>query len=459
MKSWPLTPESDLEVSASSIKLSNFVQYKFLNGSCPKLHKYLHAASFILPSLDIMTHAGRSAVKILVDAASRRPLAFAPLRQFGVSKKRTIRQSTHPLRAFSSSLRVHEKQRLGNSDASTQAGGDLWMEWSQNPEYRNAWSNDIEPLNADPLLDRQSRFLLDLLNKLYQVGLTKTVDRVTTPRIHAMIKKLEAIPDQSIESMWQRAERARVLLEAMELFHDFRDETKLPIALPLPNHETYWRVLRMYGSKYLRGNLQQDAPAVSRDIVQRMERSNRLELQPTAIHWNQVLSAYANSLDGARPFKAAQLVYELNDKGLADGSSFSHALRACVSMSTRQQSTSARFEDMAIKVANKLWSGLKQSKTIEMQSFHFLHMLRVSRNLREGATRDSFADKIFGEAIDAKKINVHVLNEMMQVSSQDQLSRLLGKSDFSTDPLKVIHEVPKEWLALDDERGKSPYEW
>lgn len=153
----------------------------------------------------------------------------------------------------SSSSRHHHEENSENPQVlSIYDESPDWRDWFRSSqEYQNAWSTDggdtttIEPLDAaDPMsmLDRQSRFLLDLLHKLHQIGWNKTADRVTTERVHGMLQQLSKIPDQSSHSHWQRAERARLLLEAMEVFESYRyhqdDEPKLPLVLPLPTRET-----------------------------------------------------------------------------------------------------------------------------------------------------------------------------------------------------------------------------
>lgn len=337
-----------------------------------------------------------------------------------------------------------------------------WRDWFQSAEYVNAWSDDIEPLDDAPVVDGQSRMVLDLLNKLFQVGLTKTVDRVTTERVHAVLQQLADLPQQTTNSMWQRAERGRALLEAMEQFEELRDEPSLPLSLPIPTHETYWRVLRMYSSKYLHGTKDKhgkDVPEICRAIVQRMQDSGHLELQPTVIHWNQVLSAYANSRSETRPLDAAKLLYELDSKGMTDASSFSHALRACSALSARHQTVTPKFVEIAIPVAQRIWSGLKQSDSIDIQPYHFTHILRVFRNIPDVAKRDEAAYKVFSEAIQARKVNIHVLNELLQVASQDVIARLLGTPNYPTEAESLIRLVPSEWIEDVGEDGKSPFEW
>ena len=342
-----------------------------------------------------------------------------------------------------------------------------WRDWFTGREYIHPWGNDLEPLEDNPILDRQSRFLLDLLQTLYKVGLTRTSDRVTTERANKMIDRLAKQEDQSPTAMWQRAERARAILEAMELFEDLRETPNLPIPLPLATHETYWNVLRLYSTKFLHGTPKRDAPQRCLDIVQRMENSQRLELQTTSVHWNQVLSAYANCNDPERPIKAAQLLYRLNEQGMTDASSFSHTLRCCVSLERRQQHSSQKEREVAITVALRVWNGLKQSDTIEITPQQFVHMLRVTRNFQksESAKKDSLARETFQEAITAQKVNVHVLQELLHVASPSLLQKLFKSKTYSKDPLQLIRQIPKEWIEPFDEndpdcdRKSNPYEW
>jgi len=263
--------------------------------------------------------------------------------------------------------------------------------------------------------------------------------------------------------MWQRAERGRVLLEAMELFEGHRDDPNLPVSLPLPTHETYWRVLRMYGNKFLSGmkNKKRNAPEMCHDIVIRMVNSGRLELQPTSVHWNQVLSAYANSVDEQRPIQAASLLYELDSKGLTDASSFSHALRSCSTTAGRRQIATPNFIKVAIPLAHRIWTGLQKSKTIDLQSYHFTHMLRVFRNVPVENKRDEGVEQVFRQAIEEQRVNIHVLNEFLEVASPHLKLTLLGQTNVQCfkDPEILIRKLPKEWLEQVGENGKSPLDW
>lgn len=357
---------------------------------------------------------------------------------------------------------TREEMGLSSNETSQYNPNTTWKKWFNSPEYINAWSDDIEPLNGAPVLDGHSRMVLDLLNRMYQIGLTKTNDRVTTERVHTILQQLEDWPAKTTtsESIWQRAERGRVLLEAMEKFEEFRDVPHLPLTLPLPTHETYWRVLRIYSSKFLSGwtAKNHDVPAICRGIVQRMQDSGRLELQPSVLHWNQVLCAHANSNKEKRSLQAAELLYELERKGMADASSFSHALRACSALTVRDQKSTPEFVELAIPVAQRIWTGLKKSKSASITSYHFSHMLRVFRPVHDNARRDALVKTIFMEAIEAQKVNVYVLKEFLQVASSTLVSQLLGKSKYSKDVATLIQELPSEWIEPVEKSRKIPHE-
>jgi hypothetical protein len=347
--------------------------------------------------------------------------------------------------------------------------------WTSSTNNNKNGSNSKSVLSLLPLsysdkrLDRQSRFLLQLLQTLYDVGLTNTSDRVTTERCNAIIKRLATVAavaaaadktktassssddnnsnakkasakedntkNNTIMDHWQRVERARSILECMEIYLPLSlSGQKFPMELPIPNHQTYFSILKMYSSgKQLSSydanaiiSLSEDtttqtqiqiqtmnnAPLEAVQIVKRMEESNQLSLIPTSMHWNQVLSCYANSIRRSnRPLEAARLLYELlsqkqnntnisdNDdddrgstritsKSLVDGSSFSHTLRCCVNESAleeyeRSSTTTSRAKDkllldqntsmkekekyakLALGVAQRVWSGLKQQQQDE----------------------------------------------------------------------------------------------
>jgi hypothetical protein len=383
-------------------------------------------------------------------------------------------------------------------------------------EYQNIWSTGEGPfylasITDDPRLDRQSRHVLELLQTMYQTGLTKTLDRITTERCNTMILKLSQVDNKkdvpTLDDLdeedgtdasqpphsqpltttpteyWHRCERARAILESMELFSSLRkDVGRLPVALPTPTHDTYFQVLRMYGSKrLLRGRERTDsvleapplplqAPLLAQAIVERMTASGELALLPSAMHWNQVLSAYANSSRPKRQLEAATLLYELDQKDGTDESSFSHVLRCCGdpfgasagAVSTKQQQRAQeKSAEVSIAVAQRVWKGLKlkvekvgavASKnsaggndplagileevveapsspdgTVQMQSYHFVHMMRVARNFGHLASLDTESSKerqeewirtTLQECIQYQKVNIHVLLEVVHQSRE-----------------------------------------
>ena len=196
----------------------------------------------------------------------------------------------------------------------------------------------LVPLQADFHLDRHSRWVIELLQSMYHdgnVGSLSNIDVITTSRVHFLLDQLlqlssstnaaASVTDTITPSIhsWQCAERGRALLEAMELFIPWHRELvqrqqehpdrpiRIKRPLPLPNPDTYSKVLRLYAIKYLHGSKDEyPAPQLCLELLQRMETHGAFPA--TVVHWNQVLSAYANCKDVDRPIQAAQLVYKLS---------------------------------------------------------------------------------------------------------------------------------------------------
>jgi hypothetical protein len=332
------------------------------------------------------------------------------------------------------------------------------------------------PLDSDKRLDRQSRFVLELLQTLQQVGLTNTSDRVTTERCNAILKRL-ATPqenntrdrddnaetpdddsrdksgesdrargkqkrfnnpaDKDVASMvdqWQRIERARAILDSMESYVLLQKNSRsqIPTELPVPSHETYFTLLKLYSSaKQLSGKdldrfkttssenntyaialleAANDAPFEAKAIVERMEASGKLALVPTSLHWNQVLSCHANAIRRPnRPLEAATLLYKLlqaqqdtisgfggdgdgilqnadgtnRSKSTTEASSFAHVLRSCADGSALEDYETHRsgapskaflrkekeaFAKLALAVAQRVWKGLQQEQELERET-------------------------------------------------------------------------------------------
>jgi hypothetical protein len=306
-----------------------------------------------------------------------------------------------------------------------------------------------------PQLDNESRFVLQLLKDMYQVGLTKTSDRISTERANAMIAKLA--DDASFEAkhslIEQRAKRADAILQGMELYVKLATQYQsvaLPVALPVPNHETYSNVLRLFSSRFL--NDSRDIPLRCHEIVERMESSGDLALKPGVKHWNDVLSAWANSKDPERPIHAAKLLQNLHIQKKTDSSSFSHALRACVSVKQRGQVADAKFRKLASEVALMVWNVLQEDGRIAVDSYHYVHYLRSVRNLaKDDRIREQIVQKTMEECCNRGKVNPHVLQEFQSAASKKQQEQLLGvHGTFNMDPLELIHKIPSDWIKHAD---------
>jgi hypothetical protein len=395
-----------------------------------------------------------------------------------------------------------------------------WEEWVSGVEYEtvNPWDTVAFPPLDHVALDNESRFLLQLLQDMYQITLARRQDRLSTERCNAMIAKLSGSSSSSSVSsslvgggtntiegrhdkrpnhrstmttssssvsyattnsqqLELRAHRAHVILQAMEAFLPLHAQchTKqllLPVPLPIPNHETYWSVLKLHANKYLHGS--RDIPLRCQAIVERMQRlssstkSNnpnvpQQEFRPSVLHWNLVLAAWANSQDQQRPVEAAQLLYQLHsqtsssDSGsaLTDASSFSHTLRACSSLTQRGQVATPEFAMLAREVAVRVWTALlreqepspspprllpknssggepqasssSSTSIVALNSFLHVHFLRACRNFpSDDPRRDRVVGQTFRECCQRGKVNPHVLQEFMTVASLSLQHELLG---------------------------------
>ena len=262
----------------------------------------------------------------------------------------------------------------------------------------------------------------------------------------------------------------------------------IPIDLPVPSHDTYFWMLKLYSSA--QQTSEQDlesakskmeyavyditlleaateAPLAVRAIVEQLQKSDNLALQPTSLHWNQVLSCYANALRRPnRPLEAATLLYELsendNSNATIDASSFAHVLRACADSTALEDyydfykaatpnnnaefwTKKETFAKLALGVAERVWKGLEQEQEktgktksqgtadgIHMNSHHFVHMLKAGRNIATHLIFDSkqpqqqqqqqqkwlqaheeWMRSIWQEGCRHQMVNIHVLQEIL----------------------------------------------
>jgi hypothetical protein len=98
------------------------------------------------------------------------------------------------------------------------------------------------------------------------------------------------------------------------------------------------------------------------------------------------------------------------------------------------------------------------ARKIPLEAFHFVHLLRVGRNLPEGEEeRDRITLETWQQATEYQKVNVHVLQELLQVASPKLLIEILGQG-YDRDPLRLILTIPKDWIDSATDT-KNPFEW
>jgi hypothetical protein len=82
----------------------------------------------------------------------------------------------------------------------------------------------------------------------------------------------------------------------------------------------------------------------------------------------------------------------------------------------------------------------------------------VGRNLPEGEEeRDRITLETWQQATEYQKVNVHVLQELLQVASPKLLIEILGQG-YDRDPLRLILTIPKDWIDSATDT-KNPFEW
>lgn len=315
--------------------------------------------------------------------------------------------------------------------------------------------------------------------------------------------------------------------------HDASLSSPIPIELPIPSHDTYFWILKLYSSA--QQLLEQDyesakssneystiditlleaaneAPLAVRAIVEKLQKSDNMALQPTSLHWNQVLSCYANALRRSnRPLEAATLLYELserNDNNTAtiDTSSFAHVLRACADAAALEDyydhkaattndnsdfwAKKGTFAKLALGVAERVWMGLQQEQEksksnettidgIRMNSHHFVHMLKAGRSFATyliiGSEKqekwlqahEEWMRSKWQECCRHQTVNIHVLQEILYQGAVlrnnddylEWIERIVlpQQNDDSIDLAQFRSRWKKEILpSLLDSRKKNP---
>lgn len=268
----------------------------------------------------------------------------------------------------------------------------------------NVWGDngDIVPL-GDISLDKSTRHVLQLLQQLHLGTAPRgSIDRASTARCHCWIERCN------------NAARADAILQGMELFRQ-RSEDRM--VLPHPSSDTYLMVLRQIAKDT------SVAPQRAEAIVERMQERylemGELQIRPTAIHWNQVLSSWAISEDEEKSYHAAKLLQRLEEESVADAASYSHVMRACaLSYATD------KGRKLGSAIAVKIY---REARDLQHSDPHiFALFIKACAYMQDVEARDKLINQCFSDCRTAGLLNINVLHEFLKAASKKlQLKQLL----------------------------------
>jgi hypothetical protein len=329
----------------------------------------------------------------------------------------------------------------------------------------------LEPLDENPIMDAQSRYLIRQLQLIYQDGHCE--EEISSERCRMMIGKLLASAeeidkdpsykgkgDNGATIIRQRVMRAEAILRTMELFWDYIPDIineeeinttynyaprnqrilthwsnhKPVVKWPLPTFEIYVLILRglnmMRFPKQYQKIQNDDVAWICQDVVLRLFRFHKTKgilylEQPPVEAFNQALATWANAHgDRDNPEKALHATQLLMDMKLTynvvpDASSYAHVLRACAHSDENEFA-----KELGAKVALKFWKGVLrdelQAKSFVPTPFVFVFAIRALAGLRgshAGDEVDNILQEVWEEARQQGLVNEHVLYELEQAST------------------------------------------
>eukprot|EP00550_Attheya_septentrionalis_P009219 CAMPEP_0198286668 /NCGR_PEP_ID=MMETSP1449-20131203/5684_1 /TAXON_ID=420275 /ORGANISM="Attheya septentrionalis, Strain CCMP2084" /LENGTH=375 /DNA_ID=CAMNT_0043984453 /DNA_START=327 /DNA_END=1454 /DNA_ORIENTATION=+ len=328
-------------------------------------------------------------------------------------------------------------------------------------EWMDPWGDALEPLDDNPALDRSTRFLIELLDEL-DMGVRLHKDRATTARCNRALEQL-LMEEKDLKGRKARTKRADAILRRMEtfLFSTRNDNEVLKYPLPYPNSRSYQLVLRLYADTIgLKRNAQR-----AHELVTHMEESGLLELKPTIVEWNDVLSAWAISTDSDKAYHAAKLLDQLSGGGehenngvvdrryaMADASSYGHVLRACA-FSDATQNWTQRSQKLGAEIAVRTWEQFF-STTLKPTSYMYSFYLQACLYIPNATRRDKLVKDAFQDCCDRGLVNIHILRNLEKSTSPDLYQSLLAPyiDTKLTTNVKVnvndkarLEQLPGEW--------------
>jgi len=296
-----------------------------------------------------------------------------------------------------------------------------WEDRFPREDLLNVWGTDISPLD-NLSLDKSSRYVMQLLHGLHLNLQGWELDRATKERCNRVIEQLSS---SDVEG---RATRADEILRGMQIFYGKGDDR---MVLPHPNADTYLMVLRLFATDPAASP--QRAQEIVESMQQRYEEAGQLDLQPNVVHWNQVLSCWANSKGEDKAFHAANLLQRLKRKDSADRSSYSHVLRACA----RSEKTS-KSRKLGAEVAIKVYKEARSRTDLEPTSYLYSFYLQALANLTDQERRDAEALSAFRDCCKTGYMNAYVLDNFRQTASSKLYQKTFGDRVLNTQKASVL---------------------
>lgn len=350
---------------------------------------------------------------------------------------------------------------------------DDWRLNFQSHEYQPIWTapqhtsqdgfnETLQPLNHLEL-DNTSKHLLANIHEIsYSSDKNRFMDVPTTHECNTMIKRLGDL-NKGGKTLEGRSHRAYMIWKKMEHCVDIRQDMqnihskkRFHYDIPTPNRETYRSVLLLH-SKDSAVDIQDvsrkfSSPKRALEIVLKMEErfnEGNLDANPTAMMWNQVLSAWAYSKDSQKSYESAEIL-KTYVKDRADASSYGHVFKACASTKGGDKA-----KKLAYTVACNLWEEVQGSflakqkesfeeKAMERGSHMIAFAMKAISLMDDPKKKDSILKSQFNLSRELGLVNTHIIQIFCQNASDDTVNEVLGVHRRKK-ATGTYHAIPKEW--------------
>lgn len=325
------------------------------------------------------------------------------------------------------------------------------------PIWETHYPNHGGKLENDAL-DTATKHVIAMIQRLYRRSYFPIPSFVTREWCHHLLQQLgeSSASDRSNFVPWAHMQRAKVLLEAMQLTSEL-DTRSMPFELPRPNGKTYRLVLEVYARTEpppTDNNNNLLVAHQARDLVLRMEADYRatadLTLRPTVVEWNRVLETYAQAQHDDRATYAVQVLLE-HVMTATDGRSLSFvdttslllAFRACM-----YRVPSPQAATKGAVAAAKLWERLVDDPSahhlwLQCKSHVYSHFMQAIRHLPPSDQRERLFAQAMEQARRYGKVNDVIVNEfIVHAKPMSMVQSILGK-----ERLQAVKGLPPQQAA------------